>query len=213
MTTFFSGFNELNPVSLIPRIHGGEDHGGPAAFIETLLDALSRLSESSWTLMPGVTAMSDNLHPLFVHLPIAFLLAFAVAELLGILLQKERLRQFASGLLGLGAITAVGTVISGLIAADAVPHGAEVHTLLQWHQRAGITVMTLASGLAVWREWGGIPVSPMGVALNLIITGVMSIIIILGADLGGLMVYQHGVGVQTLQQPADYQDHSHQDMR
>ena len=210
MTSFFSGFNELDPLSLIPMVHGGHEHGGIAAVVESVLASLSQVSESSWSFMPGVTAMGNNLHPLFVHLPIAFLLAFALVEVIGVLFGKSSLRKFASGLLGLGAIGAVITVISGLVAAKSVPHGAEVHTLMQWHQWAGITVMSLASGLALWRELGGIPVSTMATTLSLIVTGLMSIIIILGADLGGLMVYQHGVGVQTLQQPSDYQHHSHE---
>lgn len=209
MPTFFSGFNELDPVSLIPLIHGSEHHGGPAAVIDTVLESLSRLSDSSWSILPGLAGLGHNLHPLFVHLPIAFLLGFALLEVGGVVFRKEALRQLAGGFLGLGAIGAVATVISGLFAADSVPHGEEVHALLQWHQWAGITTMTLASVLTLWRELGGIPVSPMAQTLNLMVTGIMLVAIVLGADLGGLMVYQHGVGVQTLQHAEESRIHSH----
>ena len=47
----------------------------------------------------------------------------------------------------------------------------------------------------------------MGKALHLFLSGIMTVAMVFGADLGGLMVYRHGVAVQSLQ--AADAHHSH----
>ncbi|MEY2680765.1 MAG: hypothetical protein RL661_996, partial [Pseudomonadota bacterium] len=143
------------------------------------------------------------------HFPIAFVFGFIFTEVYGLIFKKPGVRQWASGLLYLGGIGAVLTVVSGLIAAETVPHGAQVHEIMEWHQRAGITVAVLTVALGVWRRLGGIPKSAMATALSMVLTLLIAGVLFLGADMGGMMVYQHGVGVKNLQSTAEHQHHLH----
>jgi uncharacterized membrane protein len=44
----------------------------------------------------------------------------------------------------------------------------------------------------------------MANAFHLSLSAIVVLAILLGADLGGLMVYQHGVGVKAVPQPDDH---------
>jgi len=80
-------------------------------------------------MLPGITEMA-NVHPLFVHFPIALLNGFLLMELLGAITDKRSLRSAATWMLYLGTLGAVVTVITGLIAESGVGHGAGVHELM-----------------------------------------------------------------------------------
>jgi uncharacterized membrane protein len=71
----------------------------------------------------------------------------------------------------------------------------------------GITVAVLSLVLAGWRIAAKSNFSLMAKSLYLCLAAIMVICLSIGADLGGLMVYQYGVGVKSLQQP---DDHHHQ---
>ena len=205
---FFTVFDGFDGGGILPGVHGGEG-GGIVAIMDRILEALTRDAESSWSLLGGIETLGANLHPLLLHFPIAFLTAFAGAEIFGLLFKRHGARRLASQLLYLGALSAVATVISGLVAAETVPHGAEVHEIMEWHERAGIAVASLSAVLAIWRAAGGIPASTMAQALSVLMTLILSAILFLGADLGGLMVYKHGMAVQDLQQEGEHQHHLH----
>lgn len=76
------------------QIHGGGDHGGGVAssvasflsFIEGLLS--KEPADLFPALMPGLASL-DNIHPLLVHFPIAFLSAFFAMDLVGTLAKKN----------------------------------------------------------------------------------------------------------------------------
>lgn len=210
MAIFSLDFGGADPSDLLPGVHAGHDQsGGLVALIDHFLAAITRDGPGSWNLLGGVETLGTNLHPLVLHFPIAFLMGFFLVELYGLLFRNRAARQLASGLLYLGAFGAVVTAASGLIAAETVPHGARVHDIMEWHERAGLTVASLSVALALWRRIGGIPHSSMALALSLMLSGLMSLILFLGADLGGMMVYRHGVGVQSLQTNEEHHHHLH----
>ena len=70
------------------QIHGGADQGGGIAeSVSSLLAFFENLStqgpgEIFSSIMPGIAGM-DNIHPLLVHFPIAFLSAFFALDLVG----------------------------------------------------------------------------------------------------------------------------------
>lgn len=210
MANFLTEFSYFDLADTLPSVHGGHGEGGGlVALVDHLLAALTRDTTSSWSLLGGIETLGSNLHPLLLHFPIAFVFGFIFTEVYGLLFKKPGVRQWASGLLYLGGIGAVLTVVSGLIAAETVPHGAQVHEIMEWHQRAGITVAVLTVSLGVWRRFGGIPKSAMETALSMFLTLLIAGVLFLGADLGGMMVYQHGVGVKNLQSTAEHQHHLH----
>jgi len=196
----------------MPIVHGAAgDSGGTGwvGLLDILLGKVASLLESgaSFELFPGIKALATNVHPLIVHFPIAFLPAFFLLELAGVTLRKESLRQTASWMLYFGAAGALGAVAAGLLAEDTVPHGEAVHEIMEWHGRLGIIVAVLSLTLAAWRFASKALFSPMAQALHLYLSAIVLICLLFGADLGGLMVYQHGVGVKSLQDPDDHHHH------
>lgn len=184
------------------QVHGGADHGGVADSVAGLLAFLEQLPEHNAggifsLLMPGIAGM-ENIHPLFVHFPIAFLSTFFMLDLVGTLAKKQHWRNIASWLLYLGTIAAAFTVIAGFIAANTVPHGEDVHEIMEQHEHYGIWVLSLAAILSVWRWKAGDAISGGANSFFLIMSGLLCILMALGADLGGLMVYQYGVSVKAV---------------
>jgi len=143
--------------------------------------------------LEGITSLA-NIHPLLVHFPIAFLSLFVAVDLIGTAAKKTEWRSFASGLLYIGTVFAGFTVWAGFIAAATVPHGHNVHDIMERHEQLGLSILALSMALTAWRLRR--PVDGWGIynALTVILLGV----IIFGADLGGLMVYKYGVAVEAV---------------
>ncbi|OAI11733.1 hypothetical protein A1359_01535 [Methylomonas lenta] len=184
-------------------VHGGADSAGGFAgavadflsFIENLL-ALSP-GEMFANVMPGIAGL-DNLHPLFVHFPIALLSLFFLLDLLGSIANKIEWRKTASWFLYSGAIFAAMTVAAGLIAADSVAHGGDVHQIMENHEHLGIAVLLLAVTLSGWRLLAKNQISGGANTLYLIFAAILAGLLLFTADLGGLMVYGYGVGVKPV---------------
>ena len=201
------------------QIHGGADHGGGIAeAVANLLTFIEGLTTKApydifTSLMPGIANM-DNIHPLLVHFPIAFLSTFLIIDLLGTLTKKTQWRSIAGSLLYLGTVAAVFTVLAGFQAAGSVTHGRNVHEIMENHEHFGVSVLSLATVLSVWRlKCHGVFQSGANVFFLILSTLLVSIMI-LGADLGGLMVYHYGVAVDAVTASADVHEsaaaeHSH----
>jgi len=152
---------------------------------------------ASFSILPGIGAM-DNIHPLFVHYPIALFTAFFVAEFFGVILKNENLRCAASFTLYLGTIASIFTVAAGYYAAATVEHSETVHAIMENHEGFGVTVLIIAAFLSVWRLYVRRKFSPKWQFAHLALAFILSVVIALGADLGGLMVYKYGVGGQAV---------------
>jgi uncharacterized membrane protein len=198
------------------QIHGGADHGGGIAeslasllaFIEGLTTKAPQ--EIFSAILPGINNM-DNIHPLLVHFPIALLSLFFAFDLLGSLAKKPHWRRLASSFLYLGTISALFTVIAGFQAAESIPHGQNVHKIMETHERFGLSVLSLATALSAWRLKNHGLVQGGANVLYLILSSLLFLILSLGADLGGLMVYHYGVAVDavTVTETGHSHEHSH----
>jgi uncharacterized membrane protein len=203
---------------LIFQIHGaadGHSQGGIASNVAellTFLEGLSALSPSALfsTLLPGISAIA-NIHPLVVHFPIAFLFSYFVFDLLGSLFKKPTWRQFATGSLYLGTLAAGAAVAAGLAAADSVEHGGNVHSIMETHELIGISVLSLALLLSIWRLLSHGIIEGIPNIFNLLLSALLVGLITIGADLGSLMVYKHGVAVEAVEDSKiDYfHEHTH----
>ncbi len=189
---------------VILEIHGATGHnGGVASSVEQFLVFLVSLTEKTpmeifAVIMPGIAAM-ENIHPLFVHFPIALLTVFVLIDLSGSLFNKPAWRMVAGWFLYVGVIMTMATVAAGLAAEESVAHGGNVHDIMERHETLALTVLALAVLLAVWRFFrrgkltGGANIVYLGLAI------LMNIVLIFAADLGGLMVYKYGVNVEAAQ--------------
>ncbi len=198
-------------------VHGAQDQhgGGVAGSVDAFLAFLESLTEKSAgeifaTIMPGISAM-ENFHPLFVHFPIAFLMAFVLIDVGGSLFGKLHWRQAAGWFLYLGTVMAAATVAAGLDAAESVAHGDNVHAVMEQHEHLGIAVLVLSVVLSLWRLFSKKVIQGGANALYLILAVLLVFLLIFTADLGGYMVYNYGVSVKT-QSPTMldfFQQHSH----
>ena len=196
------------------QIHGGADHGGIADNVSSLLTFFEELSTHDSAgifsvLMPGISGMA-NIHPLLVHFPIAFLSAFFALDVIGTLARKQHWRNIAGWLLYLGTVAAVFTVTAGFIAAGSVAHGEEVHAIMERHEHFGVSVLSLAILLSAWRMKTGGVIKGGANSFFLVLAALLCVLMVLGADLGGLMVYHYGVAVDAATVPEDGYMHQHQ---
>ncbi len=196
------------------QIHGGGDHGGGIAdsvasllaFVETLL--AKNPMDIFASILPGVANM-QNIHPLLVHFPIALLSVFFILDLAGTLAKRTQWRAGASFFLYFGTVAAAATVTAGLIAASSVAHSDEVHVIMERHEHFGLSVLSLAVILSAWRLKSGPVIQGAANTLFLMLAALMCGLIFLGADLGGLMVYKHGVAVEAVLAPEGGHEHAH----
>lgn len=194
-------------------IHGGADAGGVASGLADLLGHIEDVlvlspGDMFAAIFPGIAAM-ENLHPLFVHFPIALLSLHFVLDLVASMAARSDWRKFASWLLYAGTAFAGITVAMGLLAASSVVHGDEVHQIMENHEHLGVSILLLAIALSVWRA---IAKSVEGAAntLYLILAGSMVVLLTFAADLGGDMVYRYGVAVKAVEKGETMVDHVHE---
>lgn len=181
-------------------VHGGGDSGGGIlGGVEGLLSFIEGTLRQSpadtfASLLPGIAAL-QNLHPLVVHFPIALLTLFFALDVLGSIAKRAEWRRVAGAFLYLGTVFAGLTVAAGLAAAASVAHGGNVHDIMEHHEHLGISVLSLATVLSIWRLLGKGLIVGAANTLYLLLAAILSGLLAFTADLGGLMVYKYGVAV------------------
>ena len=150
-----------------------------------------------------------NAHPLFVHFPIALLLTSPAFYFLGAVLKKEQ--PFIAGKWALvtGTIAAGFAVWTGLEAAKTVPHEGGVHELMTVHQYFGYGIFGLSVVLSLWVLITKFNLPEKGRILFLVLMVMLGAIVTQGADLGGRMAFQHGVGVGKKSMMQETASHKH----
>jgi len=154
-------------------------------------------------ILPGVQHL-QNIHPLIVHFPIAFLVGAALIYVLAWIFKSDKLAFAAFMLLLLGTLAAGSAAGTGLYAEGGVMVSRSVRaSLLDPHEDLMLTTLGLSVVLSVWalirRPF------PKGgrfffILLFLVLLGVMSI----GADYGARMVYDYNAGGNACSQPIDF---------
>jgi len=136
-----------------------------------------------------------NIHPLFVHFPIALLLTSFACFLLGTLFKKDELLITGKWALYFGTLAAAATVLTGLQAERGVSHGGGTHEMMFVHKYIGFVVLGLSLILTLWINRSKAPIPAKGRIGFLIGSALLALIVTQGADLGGRMVFLNGVGV------------------
>ena len=154
-------------------------------------------------LLPGVQHL-QNIHPLMVHFPIAFLTGAALFYFLGLVFQKNSLAITAFSLLILGAISAAAAAGTGLYAEEGVMISRSVReNLLEPHETLMLVTAGLSLLLALWAVFAR-PFPRKGRAFFLLfllfLLGVMTV----GTDHGARMVYDYNAGGSACSQPIEF---------
>ena len=142
-----------------------------------------------------------KLHPEAVHFPIAFLLAYALLEILGIILKKEFLSKTAHLFLLLGVLGLIAAVITGNqaqeIAHNLSKKGVSVSfkAINEHEEFANITLWYFAA-LLVLRTMAVIKKRFIGIIkYSFIVLALMGAFLVYEtAGHGGTLVYKHGIG-------------------
>ena len=185
----------------------------PIAFAEQEHDHASHEHASGsvlqieWGLKGAQEAI--NIHPLFVHFPIALLLAAIALYLAGSIFKKETLLMVGKWNLLMGALSAIVTVWTGFKAAETVAHGGGTHQMMMAHQYLGFTVLVLSIGLSLWVFLSRVSIPGKGKGIFLALLVVMGGLLVQGADLGGRMVFLNGVGVGRKSMMQELTGHEH----
>ena len=155
------------------------------------------------SFLPGVQHL-QNIHPLVVHFPIAFLVGAALFYFLSWISRNQTFATTAFLLLMVGTLSAGAAVATGLYAEEGVMVSRSVREhLLEVHEK----IMLLALGMSIALSAWAIIVRPFPKKKRLfflfsllVLLGVLTI----GADYGARMVYDYNAGGNACSQPIEF---------
>ncbi|MGZ3514639.1 MAG: DUF2231 domain-containing protein [Thermodesulfobacteriota bacterium] len=155
------------------------------------------------TILPGVQHL-QNIHPLVVHFPIAFLVGAALFYFLSWIFRNQTFATTAFLLLILGTLAAGAAVGTGLYGEEGVMVSRSVRAnLLESHEKLMLTTLGVSIGLAIWAVMARpFPKKKrvLFLFLLLVLLGVMTV----GADYGARMVYDYNAGGEACPQPIEF---------
>ena len=154
-------------------------------------------------LLPGVGGL-QNIHPLIVHFPIAFLYGASLIYLLAWIRGSEELKWTGLWMLTLGAIGAAVSLATGLYAEPGLMISVSVRDqLLDHHKHLMIAASVLTGLMTVWALLAR-PMPSRG--RYVFLAGLLMLLglIAAGGDLGGQMVYGYNAGGDACPQPIDF---------
>jgi uncharacterized membrane protein len=154
-------------------------------------------------ILPGASHL-QNLHPLFVHFPIAFIYGAALLYFLAAMRASESLEWSALWMLALGAAGAAASIATGLYASSGVMVAVSVRDqLLRHHKQLMIAASAMTAVLIVW-ALAARPMPSRG--RYVFLAGLLAVMLLmgLGADFGGRMVYDYNAGGNACPQPIDF---------
>ena len=154
-------------------------------------------------MLPGAQHL-QNIHPLVIHFPIAFLMGAALLYFLAWMFKNDQLARSAFVVLVMGALSLAVAVATGLYAEEGVMISLSVRDqLLKPHKTYMLATLGICTLLTVW----AILARPfpkkrrlLFLFLLLVMIGVMTV----GADFGGRMVYDYNAGGSACRQPIQF---------
>ena len=154
-------------------------------------------------MLPGAQHL-QNLHPLVIHFPIAFLMGAALLYMAAWLLKSERFAHSAFMVLVMGALSLAAAVATGLYAEQGVMLALSVgEQLLQPHKTYMLSTLAVCMVLTIWAI-AARPFPKRGRLLFLFLCLVMIGVMTVGADFGGRMVYDYNAGGSACRQPIQF---------
>jgi uncharacterized membrane protein len=136
-----------------------------------------------------------NLHPAFVHFPIALIPTALLLYFLGIALRKSSLNIAGRACLYLALISGIVTVGTGLIAQNGFPHNEVIHHMMQTHRTIGLILAVFLGVLTLWSFWHD-DQRPRGARAFILVLAGATYLVLQNGDLGSRMVYIQGAAVK-----------------
>jgi uncharacterized membrane protein len=152
--------------------------------------------------LPGLQGL-QNVHPLIVHYPVAFLTGAVFLYFLAWISHRESWAWIGLGMLGLGTVGAAVAVWSGLDAGAGVMIAPSVREhILVHHEHYMLVGFALSVILTAWALWTR-PIPRRGRIGFMLLLLLMAVVLAKGADFGAWMVYGYNAG-GSLPQPIDF---------
>ena len=149
--------------------------------------------------MTGFTAWAPNAHALIVHFPIGLLVTAAVVDLIALLRADPRTPVTVStGLYAAGAVAVLAAYLTGRAAAAEVYTPGLALPLVAQHWDRALWCVWYFGLVAAARVTLAVRATPLRrkTTVYLWAAGFVGVLLLAAtADLGGRLVYQHGVGV------------------
>ncbi len=146
-----------------------------------------------------------NLHPQVVHFPIAFFLGYVLLEIIGVIFKKDFFSKAAYLFLFLGVLGAFAAVLTGNSAVDAAKALSKkgVHiafNAIENHEDMANLTMWFFTGLLFLRTFFVLKKKFVGkIKLLVVLLALLgSFFIYRTGQLGGKLVYKHGIGTDLL---------------
>lgn len=155
------------------------------------------------SFLPGAQHL-QNLHPLIVHFPIAFVMGAVLLYFLAWIFKKDDLAAGGFWCLMLGIASIVAAAGSGLYAQGGVMVSASVRDkLLEPHEHLMIATALLTLAMTIWalidRPF------PKKARLVFLLLGLLTVAVMTkAADFGGRMVYDYNAGGDACGQPINF---------
>ena len=153
--------------------------------------------------MPGAQHL-QNIHPMVIHFPIAFLMGAALLYFLAWMFKNDQLARSAFVVLVMGALSLAVAVATGLYAEEGVMISLSVRDqLLKPHKTYMLGTLGICTLLTVWAIIAK-PFPKKGRLLFLFLFFMMIGVMTVGADFGGRMVYDYNAGGSACSQPIQF---------
>ncbi len=136
-----------------------------------------------------------NLHPTFVHFPLALLPITLLFYAVGIVWRKPAFLTAGRVCAYLSTLSVVTVVITGLIAQNSIPHNDRIHHMMDTHRITGLIVLGLVVALSVWSFWVR-DQQPRWPWAFLLVTAIACYFALQNGDIGSRMVYVEGAAVK-----------------
>ena len=136
-----------------------------------------------------------NLHPMFVHFPIALIPSALLLYGLGIAFRNRALNIAGRACLNLAAAGTTVAVATGLHAMETFPHNDTIHHMALTHRTIALAVMVTLGVLFLWSFWQT-DQRPRAAWAFLVVLAFATIAVLQAADIGARMVFVQGAAVR-----------------
>lgn len=135
-------------------------------------------------------AAANDLAPVLLPMAVLF-------DLLGAFLKRESLKAAGFWTLLFGVAGGGLAIVTGFLAEDVTPHGAQAEAVMSTHETLAYIVVGLFAILAIWRlvRRGVWSEKEQPIALTAGVIGIA--LVVVQAAFGGKLVFEHGVGIPT----------------
>lgn len=161
-------------------------------------------------ILEGIKSAA-NIHPLFVHFPIALLFASTGLFYLSFFIKNNEIISTAKWCLLLGTLAGIITAVTGVMAEKTLPHNQDIHDAMEIHEKIMLSTIFIAAALSIFLLYKKDIEKVRRDIIFLIGLFIMTSLLGIGADYGAKMVFKYGAGTELFLRFRQLEDSFNQD--